>query len=177
MSSNEEVFDDLDNQGQNLLGSLHLEADDEPIRRGAASRANSVRFDESALQGSNWGAQSGRHSGEFGPTRPSSGLGNHALMERSLSHKSDGRHSSAGHSVHSMHSGISGRASSLGLDTNFIIGGRDEDSPLGIPEPPPGFFILGSVPSIIRCWLNIDFSSSTLLYACLLYTSPSPRDS
>lgn len=162
-----EVFDDLDDQGQSLLGSLHLEADDEPIRRGAASRANSVRFDESALQGSNWGGQGTRHSGDFGPARPSSGLGNHAMMERSFSHKSDGRHSSAGHSVHSMHSGVSGRASSLGLDTNFIIGGHDDDSPLEIPEPPPGFFILGSVPSIIRCWLNTNFAYGTLLYAAV----------
>lgn len=166
MPSNE-VFDDLDGEGQNLLGSLHLEADDEPTRRGAASRANSVRFDESALQGSSWGGQGGRHSGEFGPARPGSGLGNHAMMERSFSHKSDGRHSSAGHSVHSMHSGVSGRASSLGLDTNFVVGGRGEDYPLDIPEPPPGFFFLGPVPSIIRCWLNTDFCSSTLLYAAV----------
>lgn len=161
-----EVFEDLD-QGQDLLGSLHLEADDEPIRRGVASRANSVRFDESALQGSSWGGQGARHSGEFAPARPSSGMGNPAMMERSFSHKSDGRHSSAGHSVHSMHSGVSGRASSLGLDTNFIIGGRDDDSPLDIPEPPPGFFILGSVPSIIRCWLNTNFAYGTLLYAAV----------
>jgi hypothetical protein len=51
------------------------------------------------------------------------------------------------------------------LDTNFIIGGCDEDSPVDIPEPPPGLFYLGSVPSIIRCWLNTQFTSSTLLYA------------
>jgi hypothetical protein len=165
-----DVFDDdmdADEQSQNLLGSLHLDADYEPIRRGAASRANSVRFDESALQGANWAGHNGRHSGEFGPTRPTSGMGGHAMMERSLSHKSDGRHSSAGHSVHSMHSGVSGRASSLGLDTNFVIGGgHDEDSPdLDISLPPPGFYYLGSVPSIIRCWLNTNFSQSTLLFA------------
>jgi hypothetical protein len=165
MSSNEEVFDDLDDQAQSMIGSLHLDADDEPIRRGAASRANSVRFDESALQEARWGGHNGRHSGEFGPTRPTSGMGGHAMMERSLSHKSDGRHSSAGHSVHSMQSGVSGRASSLGLDTNFSLGGRDDDSPVDIPEPPPGFFYLGSVPSIIRCWLSTHFTSSTLLYA------------
>lgn len=161
------MFDDIDadEQGQNLLGSLHLDADYEPIRRGAASRANSVRFDESALQGANWAGHNGRHSGEFGPTRPSSGMGGHAMMERSLSHKSDGRHSSAGHSVHSMHSGVSGRASSLGLDTNFVIGGHDEDSPMDIPLPPPGLLYLGSVPSIIRCWLNTNFKSSTVLFA------------
>jgi hypothetical protein len=162
-----DVFDDFDDeQGQNLLGSLQLETDDEPVRRGA-SRANSVRFDVSALQGSNW-AQGSRNSGEFGPIRPSSGIGSHLMTERSLSHKSDGRHSSAGHSVHSVHSVPSGRTSSLGLDTNFIIGGQDdEDSPLDIPEPPPGLFILGSVPSIIRCWLTTDFSHGSLLYGAV----------
>ncbi|KAL2064174.1 hypothetical protein VTL71DRAFT_4668 [Oculimacula yallundae] len=158
-----DVFDDFDDeQGHNLLGSLQIEADEEPVRRGA-SRANSVRFDVSALQGSNWAAGS-RNSGEFAPTRPNSGFGSHPMTERSLSHKSDGRHSSAGHSVHSMHS-ASGRTSSLGLDTNFMIGGQDDDSPLDTPDPPPGLFILGSVPSIIRCWLTADFSHNSLLYA------------
>ncbi|KAG4438842.1 hypothetical protein IFR05_005682 [Cadophora sp. M221] len=158
-----DVFDDFDDeQGQNLLGSLQLEADEEPVRRGA-SRANSVRFDVSALQGSNWAVGS-RNSGEFAPTRPNSGFGSHPMTERSLSHKSDGRHSSAGHSVHSMHS-ASGRTSSLGLDTNFMIGGQEDDSPLDTPDPPPGLFILGSVPSIIRCWLTTNFSHNALLYA------------
>jgi hypothetical protein len=153
-------FDDFDEQGEHLLSSLHLgPAEDEPTRRGgAASRANSVRFDESALQGSGWSGQNNRHSGEFGPIRPGSGL----MMERSLSHKSDGRHSSAGHSVHSVHSG---RGSSLGLDTNFIIGAHEDDSPLDVPEPPPSFFVLGPVPSIIRCFLNTNWVSSSVLYA------------
>jgi len=86
------------------------------------------------------------------------------MTERSLSHKSDGRHSSAGHSVHSMHSVASGRTSSLGLDTNFIIGPQHEHSPVDILLPPPGLFILGSVPSIIRCWLTTNFSHNALLY-------------
>lgn len=161
-----DLFDDFDEeQGQNLLGSLHLDAEEEPVRRGAASRANSVRFDESALQGSSW-AQNGRQSGEFMPIRPGSGMGN--LMERTLSHKSDGRHSSAGysvHSVHSHHSVASGRGSSLGLDTNYATTGSEEDSPIDTPAPPPGFFILGSVPSIVRCWLTTSFTHETLLYA------------
>ncbi|KAI5863111.1 TMP-TENI-domain-containing protein [Durotheca rogersii] len=163
MPSNE-LFDEFEEQGQSLLGSLHLDAEDEPARRGAASRANSVRFDESALQSSSW-AQNGRHSSDFGPIRPGSGLG---MMERSLSHKSDGRHSSAGHSVHSIHSHhsvASGRGSSLGLDTTFAPGGQGEGSPIGVPEPPPSLFVLGSVPSIIRCWLTASFAHDTLLYA------------
>ncbi|KAK1980674.1 hypothetical protein LZ30DRAFT_689772 [Colletotrichum cereale] len=159
-----DMFDDFDEQGQHLLSSLHLgPAEEEPTRRGAASRANSVRFDESALRGADWSSQSNRHSGEFGPPRPSSGL----MMERSLSHKSDGRHSSAGHSVHSFHSVASGRASSLGLDTNFMVSSHEDDSPVDMPEPPPGLFFLGSVPSIIRCWLTTDFAHDTVLYADL----------
>ncbi|OAA38150.1 ubiquitin carboxyl-terminal hydrolase 19 [Metarhizium rileyi] len=156
-----DVFDELDEQGEQLLGSLHLgPAEEEPVRRGAASRANSVRFDESALHGSSWGGQSNRHSGDFGPLRPVSGL----MMERSLSHKSDGRHSSAGHSVHSHHSVASGRASSLGLDTNFA-GGDDDSSSFEMPGPPVSFYVLGTVPSIIRCWLTTNFAHGTLLYA------------
>jgi len=163
-TSSAEIFDDFDDENsQNLLGSLQLDPEEEPVRRGA-SRANSVRFDVSAIQGSSC-AQVSRSSGEFGPVRPGSGFGSHNMMERSLSHKSDGRHSSAGHSIHSVHSALSGRTSSLGLDTNFVIGGRDDDAPLDVPEPPPGLFVLGTVPSIIRCWLNENFSHSALLYA------------
>ncbi|KAK7730851.1 hypothetical protein SLS53_008929 [Cytospora paraplurivora] len=164
---NNQVFDDFDDeQGQNLLGSLHLDTDEEPMRRGAASRANSVRFDEATLHSSNWG-QNARHSGDFGPTRPGSGMGGgHALMERSYSHKSDGRHSSAGHSVHSFHSMASGRTSSLGLD--LLLGSSrddDDDSPVEIDGPPPGLLFLGSVPSIVRCWLTTQYAHDTLLYA------------
>ncbi|KAL2271659.1 hypothetical protein VTJ83DRAFT_1030 [Remersonia thermophila] len=161
-----ELIDDLGDEGQTLLGTLQLEAEDEPIRRGAASRANSVRFDESALHGASLGGHGGRHSGDLGPIRPGSGLGGgHHMMERSYSHKSDGRHSSAGHSVHSMHSGMSGRASSLGLDSYAT--GHDDDSLPDVPEPPPVLYILGSPPSIIRCWLTTNFTSNALLYAVI----------
>ncbi|KAG6035196.1 hypothetical protein E4U41_006221 [Claviceps citrina] len=157
-----DVFDDLDEQGEELLGSLHLgPAEEEPVRRGAASRANSVRFDESALHGSSWGGQLNRHSEDFGPIRPGSGL----MMERSLSHKSDGRHSSAGHSIHSHHSMASGRASSLGLDNNYYAAGDDDASSFEIPGPPVSLYVLGTVPSIIRCWLTTSFAHDTLLYA------------
>ncbi|KAF3770533.1 hypothetical protein M406DRAFT_227613, partial [Cryphonectria parasitica EP155] len=163
---NNQVFDDFDDeQSQNLIGSLHLDADEEPTRRGAASRANSVRFDETTLHSSNWG-QAGRQSGEFAPTRPSSGLSGPSLMERTYSHKSDGRHSSAGHSVHSFHSMASGRTSSLGLD--LLLGTRDDEddsSLIDIAGPPPGLMFLGSFPSIVRCWLTTQYSHDTLLYA------------
>lgn len=160
MPHNDVFDDDLEEEGEQLLGSLHLgPAEEEPVRRGAASRANSVRFDESALHGSNWsgtGNQSNRHSGDFGSMRPGSGL----FMERTLSHKSDGRHSSAGHSVHSHHSVASGRASSTGLDTT-----GDDDESFGVPEPPVSLYVLGSVPAVVRCWLTMDFAHATLMYA------------
>ncbi|KAG6208856.1 hypothetical protein E4U35_007991 [Claviceps purpurea] len=160
MPSND-FFDDLDEQGEELLGSLHLgPAEEEPVRRGAASRANSVRFDESALHGSSWGGQSNRQLEDFGPIRPGSGL----MLERSLSHKSDGRHSSAGHSIHSHHSVASGRASSLGLDNHYAVG-DDDTSSFGAPGPPVSLYVLGTVPSIIRCWLTTNFAHGTLLYA------------
>lgn len=87
-------------------------------------------------------------------------------MERSFSHKSDGRHSSAGHSVHSFHSVASGRTSSLGLD--LLLGSSrddDDDSSVDISGPPPGLLFLGSVPSIVRCWLTTQYAHDTLLYA------------
>ncbi|KAK3997243.1 hypothetical protein QBC44DRAFT_91016 [Cladorrhinum sp. PSN332] len=163
--STADLLSDFDEEGENILGGLQLETEDEPIRRGAASRANSVRFDESALHGAGFGGHGIRHSNDFGPIRPSSGMGGHPMMERSYSHRSDGRHSSAGHSVHSAHSGVSGRASSLGLDPNVFIGGHEDDSPIDFPEPAPGLNYLGSAPSIIRCWLTENFTSDALLYA------------
>jgi ubiquitin carboxyl-terminal hydrolase 4/11/15 len=120
---------------------------------GATSRANSVRFDETANHG-HW-AHASRSSLDLIP-RTGSGLGGFAMSERSYSHKSDGRQSSAGHSVHSM---TSGRANSLtGL------------GPSALMEPPglaPGLFILGSVPAIIRCWLDTNFKHDSLLYAAV----------
>ncbi|KAI4221938.1 MAG: hypothetical protein LQ349_007726 [Xanthoria aureola] len=151
-----EAFKNFDqDQTTNLLGSLHLDSEDEP-RRGA-SRANSVRFDESALHGQ-FGHNS-RSSTDFLPLRTGSGLGGHALTERSSSHKSDGRLSSAGQSTHSA------RASSLVLESRPL----SATVPPFVPAmgPPPGLFILGPVPSIIRCWLNTNFSNDSLLYAAV----------
>merc|ERR1711939_10854 len=34
-------------------------------------------------------------------------------------------------------------------------------------NPPPGFFVLGPCPAIIRCWLTETFSNDSLLYAAL----------
>ena len=145
-----EAFRNFDVDQSNLMGSLHLDTDDEP-RRGA-SRANSVRFDESALHG-HFGTGS-RSSTEFLPIRTGSAFGSHALTERSSSHKSEGRQSST-HSA---------RASSFGIETRPLSATVPPFVPLG---PPPGLFILGPVPSIIRCWLATEFSNASLLYAAV----------
>ncbi|KAF1808253.1 UCH-domain-containing protein [Eremomyces bilateralis CBS 781.70] len=161
-----DVFTDFDDQEANLIGSLHLDADDEPRRLGTTSRANSVRFDESANQG-HW-SHTQRSSLDL-ISRTGSGMGTHPMIERTYSHKSDGRQSSAGHSVHSL---ASGRANSMGLETSAF--GLSNPSPVETPGLSPGLFILGSVPSIIRCWLNTNFKHDSLLYAAICtgsYTS------
>ncbi|PLB39487.1 uncharacterized protein BDW47DRAFT_13167 [Aspergillus candidus] len=142
-------------QGQHHGGAVStvgLETEYEP-RRGA-SRANSVRFDESAIHG--YYGQASRSSSEL-PIRTGSGLGGHPLTEPSLSHRSDGRHSSSGHSHHSA------RTNSLGMETTSrLLSSSVGGSPL---IPPPGLFLLGPVPCIIRCWLTANFSNESLLYA------------
>ncbi|KAL1305867.1 hypothetical protein AAFC00_004017 [Neodothiora populina] len=156
-------FKDFDDEA-NLIGSLHLDADDEPRRMGATSRANSVRFDESANQG-HW-SHASRSSMDFLP-RSTSSLGGIAMNERTSSHKSDGRASS----VHSVRSAASGRASSLNLDTAYALPDTLRSSPLDTPGLAPGLLLLGSVPAIIRCWMNTDFKHNALLYAAICSAS------
>lgn len=151
-------FDQGQHHGMSSSG-VGIETEDEP-RRGA-SRANSVRFDESANYG--YYGQANRSSTEL-PLRAGSGMGSHPLTERSLSHRSDGRQSSSGFSHHSA------RTNSLGLDTRGLdtsgrlMGSSFTESPL---IPPPGLFLLGPVPCIIRCWLTEQFSNESLLYAAV----------
>jgi hypothetical protein len=154
-------FRSFDDEANNLMSSLHLDAEDEPRSRGmgATSRANSVRFDESANQ--NHFSHSTRPSVDF-LSRTSSGLGGLQLTERTSSHKSDGRASSA----HSMRSAASGRANSLNLDTGYSLGDSNR-SPLENPGLAPGLLLLGAVPAIIRCWMNTNFKHDALLYAAV----------
>ena len=150
-----------------LLGDLHLDQEDEPKR--GASRANSVRFDESAIQG-HWG-QGARSSGDPFPPRAGSSLGNHPLMDRSSStHKLDGRHSSAGQSIYSAHSTPSVRANSVGPETSFGLG-PTVGSLFEASRNQPGMALLGPVPSIVRCWLTETFSHDTLIYAAICTAS------
>ncbi|KAJ5888664.1 hypothetical protein N7495_008705 [Penicillium taxi] len=125
-----------------------LDGEEQP-RRGA-SRANSVRFDKTANSG-HYGHTS--RSNYDTPLRPGSSMGGVALTDRSLSHRSDGGNS------------FLARTNSLGLDTNPLWAHYfDSWSPI---TPPPGFFVMGPVPSIIRCWLTTNYSSDTLLYAAV----------
>lgn len=138
-----------------IITNMTLDNEEEP-RRGA-SRANSVRFDESAING--YYGQVNRSTSEL-PIRTGSGMSSHAMTERSLSHRSDGRQSSSGHSHHSA------RTNSMGIDTARIIGSSG-GSPASSIMPPPGLFLLGPVPCIIRCWLTTTFSNDSLLYAAV----------
>ncbi|KAJ4338321.1 hypothetical protein N0V87_004089 [Didymella glomerata] len=72
-----------DDQSSNLIGNLQLDADDEPRRVGTTSRANSVRFDETANHG-HW-AHASRTSLELLP-RSGSSLGGHALNLHLIDH-------------------------------------------------------------------------------------------
>lgn len=132
------------------MTNLSLHDDDE--RRRGASRANSVRFDESA---NNHYGSSSRQSVDLLPLRTGSGLGSHPLSERSLSHRSDGKGSM---------SGLSMRANSFGLEQSRLLGSMTS-SPKTPGNPPPAFYVLGPVPAIIRCWLTETFSNDSLLYA------------
>ena len=83
------------------------------------------------------------------------------MNERTASHKSEGRASS----VHSIRSAASGRAS-LNLDTAYGLGDSGR-SPMEHPGLAPGLALLGSVPAIIRCWMNTNFKHDALLYAAV----------
>jgi hypothetical protein len=143
------------------MSSLHLDPEDEPRSRGngAASRANSVRFDETANQ--NHFSHSSRPSMDY-PPRSGSGLGGLTMHERTTSHKSEGRASS----VHSMRSAASGRANSLNFEVSYGLGDAAR-SPLDTPILAPGLLLLGAVPAIIRCWMNTNFKHDALLYAAV----------
>ena len=153
-------FRNFDDDTNNMMSSLHLDTEDEPRRgTGANSRANSVRFDETANQ--NHFSHSSKPSVDF-MSRTSSGLGGLQMTERTASHKSEGRASSQ----HSIRSAASGRGSSLNLDTTYGLGDPHR-SPLDTPALAPGLLLLGSVPAIIRCWMNTNFKHDALLYAAV----------
>lgn len=145
-----EAFRNFDNDTPaGMISSLTLDTNEE-ARRAASRAASSVRFDESA----NHYAPS-RHSMDL-PTRTGSGLSSHPLSERSLSHRSDGRSSTMGF----------GRANSFGLENSRLLGSI-HNSPRVSGNPPPGLFVLGPCPAIVRCWLTESFTNDSLLYAAV----------
>lgn len=137
-----------------MVSGLALDEVDVP-RRGA-SRANSVRFDESAIQ-SHWAPES-HSSSEYLPQRSNSGLGG-PLMERTLSYKSDYK--------------SDGRQSSMRSFDNFSMAGSEHDSTLPSALRPrdiiecntPSAF--DSAPAVIRCWLGMDCSYDSILFAVI----------
>ncbi|KAF8466595.1 hypothetical protein BDZ91DRAFT_157552 [Kalaharituber pfeilii] len=140
-------------QPQNLVTGLPLDEVDVP-RRGA-SRANSVRFDESAIQ-NHWAPES-QSSSEYMPARSTTGIG--PLMERTLSYKSDYK--------------SDGRQSSMRSFDNFSMAGSEHDCSLPSALRPrdiiecntPSAF--DSAPAVIRCWLGMDCSYDSILYAVI----------
>lgn len=149
-----DAFKGFDQGHHSAMANSTVGFDSEEEPRRGASRANSVRFDESALHGY---GQTGRASNDL-PPRAGSVLNSHPLLERTFSHQSDGRLSSSGHSHQSA------RTNSLRLNTTRLSGPTPVESPL---IPPPGLFLLGPVPSIIRCWLTENFTNGSLLYAAI----------
>ena len=76
-----EHFSHFDGQSANLIGNLQLDPDEEPRRVGATSRANSVRFDETANPG-HW-THASRSSLDLIP-RTGSGMGGHVMKRTQL---------------------------------------------------------------------------------------------
>ncbi|KAJ5542528.1 hypothetical protein N7535_004950 [Penicillium sp. DV-2018c] len=148
-----DAFKGFDQGHHSAMATSAVGFDGEEEPRRGASRANSVRFDESAIHGYGQASRPGTEP----PVRTGSGLSTHPLLERTFSHQSDGRLSSSGQSHHSA------RTNSLRLITR-LSGTTPIESPL---MPPPGLFLLGPVPAIVRCWLTDDFTNSSLLYAAV----------
>jgi hypothetical protein len=146
------TFTAYDQQQSMVLSGSQL--DESEIPRRGASRANSVRFDDSATT-NHWIHDSPGTSDYFGH-RPPNGIGGYAMTERSSSHKSDTR------SVRS----FAGDTASLYEAENTVFrpptrGSDILDSCLHrttIPRASPA-------PAMVRCWLNAAASSEPLLYA------------
>jgi len=144
---------------QHNIALSGLQLDEADVPRRGASRANSVRFDDSATT-NHWIHDSPGNSDYF--QRPVGGIGGYAMTERSSSHKSDNR-SDGRQSLRSFGEG----ASSL----------YEGDQGAGFRPPTRGSDILdsclhrasapraGPAPAVIRCWLDAPSTYEPLLYA------------
>lgn len=144
---------------QHNLALSGLQLDEVDVPRRGASRANSVRFDDSATT-NHWIHDSPGTSDYF--QRPVGGIGGYALTERSSSHKSDNR-SDGRQSLRSFGEGAS---SSYEGDHGTVFrpptrGSDILDSCLHRSSAPR----VGPAPAVVRCWLDAPSSHEPLLYA------------
>ncbi|KAA8908347.1 hypothetical protein FN846DRAFT_777390 [Sphaerosporella brunnea] len=156
-----ETLDGYDHQQNLVLSGLQLDEVDVP-RRGA-SRANSVRFDDSATT-NHWIHDSPGTSEYFQVgQRPGNSIGGYAMTERSSSHKSDnrsdGRQSlrSFGGDVFLPYEG----------DTAILRPQTQCSDTLDPCTHRPSMPKLGPSPAVIRCWLDVASSFEPLLYAVI----------
>ncbi|KZZ93508.1 hypothetical protein AAP_02300 [Ascosphaera apis ARSEF 7405] len=151
-------------------------------RRAPASRANSVRFDETSIQPQQ---PSSFPVSPFFPhatnrplteiAQPSSrygfdysnggGHGGAHLTNQPSSYRSDGRVGTA----QSFRTNSFTTASVHGQDCAMRLATTMDETLTASTAlaPPPGLLYLGPVPCIIRCWLTTPFSNETLIYGAV----------
>lgn len=153
-------FNDFDEQQQqSLLAELRL--DDVDVPRRGASRANSVRFDDSAIQ-NHWIHDSQSSNDYFGHRNSNSLGGGYPMTERSSSHKSDYKSDGRQSSMRSYGDNSSFFDGDIGTTFHPSIQSLDIlDCDAHRPSAPTS----GPAPAIIRCWLDNTSSFDSLLYA------------
>lgn len=143
-----------------VLSGLQLDEVDVPKR--GASRANSVRFDDSATT-NHWIHDSPGTSDYFGQRNVVGPIGGYAMTERSSSHKSDqrseGRQSSLRAYGVDFHN--TGTSEPEGSYRTASHGGEILEPCLHRPAPSPA----GPAPAMIRCWLDAPSTYGPLLHA------------
>lgn len=149
---------DEEQHHHSLLADLPL--DDVDVPRRGASRANSVRFDDSAIQ-NHWIHDSRSSNDYFGPRNNSLG-GGYPMTERSSSHKSDYKSDGRQSSMRSYGDNSSFFDGDIGTPFHQPLQNLDIlDCDAHRPSAPAS----GSAPAIIRCWLDTTSSFDSLLYA------------
>lgn len=153
-------FNDFDEEQQrSLLAELQL--DDVDVPRRGASRANSVRFDDSAIQ-NHWIHDSQSSNDYFGHRNGNSIGGGYPMTERSSSHKSDYKSDGRQSSVRSYGDNSSFFDGDIGTLFHPSLQNLDIlDCDAHRPSAPAS----GPAPAIIRCWLDNTSSFDSLLYA------------
>jgi hypothetical protein len=151
-------LDGYEQQQSLALSGLQLDEVDVP-RRGA-SRANSVRFDDSATT-NHWIHDSPGTSDYFQVAqRPSNSIGGYEMTERSSSHKSDNR-SDGRQSLRFFGDGFLSYDGETGIFRPQTQDSDALDSCLHRSAIPK----MGPTPAVIRCWLDVASSFDPLLYA------------